>query len=961
MDAPKGQSVPGSSLALPDVLQRPLSSIIHPVRETLAGRFPYQSAVYSSNGQTIGLPILNQIPLRVNVVLAGIPAPLTDQAALIRELPQRYTQIDRSRLFITSSSPAYAEYEISYDFLNATDSFLTSYVSFLNTTSVVRPAPSWLKASGVSNVEVTNASRAENQIWSTLPLGLDGFTVVLLNVVRNSRPTFNYYHFYNGSAVDPDFGVNHTPIQSNYMIGYGGAHRMMFTDLSAGPEDYTNIANLNAGTSAPPVIPIWNLTLTTPAGLNLALEEMANSVRYSIEGRFIPSWLYQPSYSPNYELNLTIYSFDPLVRWSTYVIPNIIQSSLAELQFLSGITRVKVTETRAENDPEFYAAFQSARYFVNGIPSYNHTMIEDYITSHLSRYASTSLTFNGEPVQVIPVVALAGADTVDADYSGLALPNSAGDFAAVIEIERHSDLGASGFTYLTIHEVGHSFGLAHPHDLYDSNLGEAFYWVNDFSSTPMSYCCSYDRYDTLAKDNLYQGETSYLLNLTTNFENLAGMTYDSLGFGLVPRGVSVELRLARSSASVAIAAYSARNPNYRNAATNALDAYHHALKAFSTLKESLLSVDYFVTDDKGKPLSNAQVQVTLPNATVLAEITDTQGRFTLAGIPWGNYDYTVIFEGNTVGGTATVENANVMRTISTSVFPLSVPQLVSTENKTMTLPIFLVCPNNTFRVVLPGFAQRQAQNGTWAIAVYYQGVQVYFNRFPLDSPREVDPILAASNLGFRTTDLTGSTLGRVRFTVKAPNGTSFSMVTGPSGFVNLGIVPDGTYEVMTVSWQGVNVSPTQHVSLLLSEATIAIIEARVSDLSIRFSDSLGLSIGGALVTIRHPNGTLISVMTDSNGLATFKNLPIGQFSGTASYLGQSTSFQINSSQLVSSQPVVRMAFSGPSLGILTALPGTMIGLGVFLFKRRNRKRSDQKSSQVQNIAVESRPTAMTKS
>ncbi len=923
-----------------------------PPGATILGLTPYQPAVYGSSGQTIGVPVLNHIPITINVVSAGIPIQLIDQAALLKDLPQSYIQVDRSRLLATNESPAYAEYDITYNFLNATPSFLTSYVRFLNASSIVKPAPSWLKTQGVFKVDMVNATSAENQIWSTLPPGLDGYTVVLLDVVRNSPPTFNYYHFYNGSAVDPDSHVNPAPVSSNYMIGYGGAHRMMFTDLSAGPEDYTNISNHNVGTNAPPVIPIWNLTLTAPAGFNHAEAELANSVRYAIEGRFIPSFLYQPSYNPNYLLNFTIYSFDPSLTWSSYVIPRMIQNSFSELQFLSTILQVKVTEIQAQNDPDFYAAFQSAKYIVSGNTFYDHTIIENYISTHLSRYASTSLTANGVPVRVVPVVALAGADTIDAGYLGYAFPNSAGDFSFVIEVERHSDIGAFGFTYLTIHEAGHAFGLAHPHDFYDAAVGESFYWVNDFTSTPMTYCCQYARYDTLAKDNLNQGLTSYLLNQTTYLENVASQTYNSLGFSIVPPQVSMELGFAKSNASAARATFSATNPNYAAAATYALVAYHDALNTINILRQSLLSLSYVVTDGQGSPLGSAQVQVTLPNATVFSGLTDATGRLAFSGLPWGSYNYTVFFEGNVVGGANATEIASITRPISTSVFPLSIPQLVSTDGVTMTVPVVLLAPNETVSVVGPGFSQKQAQNGTWIIGIFYQGVRVYFDSLSLQSATVLEPVLAASNLMFKVTDTGGSPLGRVPFTVDMANGSSFSLVTDSSGRFNFGIVPDGTYEVTAVSWQGVNVAPTQHVSLYLSRATVATVEARVFDLSVRISDILGLSVVGASVTIRHPNGTLISAVTDRTGVATFRNLPQGQYSGTASYLGQKVSFQVGSSQFVSGLPVVGMPLSAASLGISSILSGATIGGGVYVLKKRSDRKAKLRPQQSQYLPTQ---------
>ena len=144
---------------------------------------------------------------------------------------------------------------------------------------------------------------------------------------------------------------------------------------------------------------------------------------------------------------------------------------------------------------------------------------------------------------------------------------------------------------LTIHEVGHSFGLPHPHDgfswkLYEQGLpvewpGEYVYWLWDFSDTPMTYAACNVRFDQLDCDTLYRGYTATLLNETFSLLKNTEDELNKKGFSGVPSDISSNVTNSISKINEAVALLSSSSPDYIGSTEKALDAYEYALGAFN--------------------------------------------------------------------------------------------------------------------------------------------------------------------------------------------------------------------------------------------------------------------------------------------------------------------------------------------------------------------------------------------
>ena len=139
-----------------------------------------------------------------------------------------------------------------------------------------------------------------------------------------------------------------------------------------------------------------------------------------------------------------------------------------------------------------------------------------------------------------------------------------------------------GFSSTTIHEGGHHFGLSHPHDGYDSELGldygpaDEFYyaWSGDESHTVMHYMALTNEFGQFDQDNMYRYEMAGYLNWSNDL--LAQIQAH-------PNANQERDRInaAKKFATTALNAFD--QWQYRQAATNARNAYEQLARAAERL------------------------------------------------------------------------------------------------------------------------------------------------------------------------------------------------------------------------------------------------------------------------------------------------------------------------------------------------------------------------------------------
>ena len=163
-----------------------------------------------------------------------------------------------------------------------------------------------------------------------------------------------------------------------------------------------------------------------------------------------------------------------------------------------------------------------------------------------------------------------------------------------------------GFTTTAIHELGHHYGMSHPHDGWDSEYGwdygpsgDVFFaWAGDESHTMMSYIDVNWEFGQFDKDNMYRWEFAGYLNWANQI--LAGIQSHP------DRGqVSDRVDSANEYSQTATRAF--RQWDYLTAATNARMAYETIAAAADAL---------------GLQLSGAALATELPPTGAMPRVID---------------------------------------------------------------------------------------------------------------------------------------------------------------------------------------------------------------------------------------------------------------------------------------------------------------------------------------------------
>jgi hypothetical protein len=145
----------------------------------------------------------------------------------------------------------------------------------------------------------------------------------------------------------------------------------------------------------------------------------------------------------------------------------------------------------------------------------------------------------------------------------------------------YRDLGY-GFSTTTVHEGGHHFGLSHPHDGYDSELGIDygpggdffFAWSGDESDTIMAYLDLSLNFSQFDRDNMYRYEFAGYLNW-------ANSLLDDILADADVSSVQDNIDQAEMYAEQAVTSF--ENWDYLAAATNARLAYEQIAMAADEL------------------------------------------------------------------------------------------------------------------------------------------------------------------------------------------------------------------------------------------------------------------------------------------------------------------------------------------------------------------------------------------
>ncbi|MEM2760709.1 MAG: hypothetical protein QXU32_02760 [Nitrososphaerales archaeon] len=444
-----------------------------------------------------GKDIIIETDMKINLVLIGDTWSEDDKSELTNLLLRSYVP-----MISAEGRPAGVHYNFTYNFKSVSKQTADELFEFINSIAVENSMPSsmerWVTAqqpdSGKKIVyKLIDAFRVEG--WLAQLNEEHGYTIFFL---KPSRQQLGYLHTYTALTRDPDTG---RMFVQEGMMGFGGKHRLYFIDLTAGPWVYPfiRISETNA---------IWEFhgninDLNTKQEYYRLLSDYVNE---AIMLRFTPSYLYAPTYSKDYRMEIFLIDMTSGRTFhdisANYISRDVIEGAFAKLIPYSD-WKSSVTGHMFDSLPrELQRAVLRSLTFHDVGDGHSVTLVKsaDLITE-LERWVKNngagelgSEQKRSQGTVVVPII-LFVFDTdgyVDEiPIAGMAIPdanNGTLPCCALVAIGKHAltDYG-TGLSVLTIHEMGHVIGLRHPHDGYSEEKGEFNRWFFDWSYTPMTY------------------------------------------------------------------------------------------------------------------------------------------------------------------------------------------------------------------------------------------------------------------------------------------------------------------------------------------------------------------------------------------------------------------------------------------------------------------------------------------
>ncbi len=544
----------------------------------------------------------------INLVFVGYQRSAINKRALLGDLPETYAPVVRYPQFYgLPGRDMGLEYNFDYNVTFKDNNFSDRFFDYLKGIGTPGDPTAFQTA---YNDEVNNvldvsgpvlyidAPSVEGWLDKNLHTAKKGYTIVFVNWY--SRPDFQFHVYTKTDEPDPDTGYNFGELRgSRKVIAWGGgASHLWFYDLSAGPEAWTNNWNVDDadvdgdGSADYRMPPIWEYAKGGYRSPSKLSSDLGMITRYvGIDLLFTTSPLYDPMVTaPDVHgrkvVNVDVLQDDPTSDGTDWIDRGFVRSAYAAFEPYYD-WKVKVIDkgtidSGAKRSLDIFAGLDTSDDCWNdfGDP---FAQLFCYFDANLSSYVPNYRDAD----YVLPIFAInTSADSLGGQFGLLGFADDNwvdGTQSYVFEFDaaEYRDLGY-GFSTTTVHEGGHHFGMSHPHDGYDSELGLdfdsvgdfQFVWSGDESDTIMSYIDLSGGFSEFDKANMYRWEMAGYLNWANG---LLGDIQGSSQSWKVWR----ELASAEQFARKAVDGFN--DWNYLSAATNARLAYVQVAKAADRL------------------------------------------------------------------------------------------------------------------------------------------------------------------------------------------------------------------------------------------------------------------------------------------------------------------------------------------------------------------------------------------
>ena len=509
-----------------------------------------------------GVPEANlKEKVHVNVVFVGFSRSQVGEHAFRDGLPKEYEPVVRSRLFYGNTEKLGIDYRYDYSVTYTNAAWESAFFKALK--GLAQPAPrtayqdAYNDQDGTRDVGDNNfidAPSVEKWLIDHAPYGVNTRKDTIFFVNWWGRSDFIDHVYTKFGEPDPDTGNDFGKVrESRKIIAWGGTtpddeetglgkkrgvNRVWFYDLSAGPEAWGSnydITNEDVDGDGEPDyrIPVaWEYAANGYRSPSLLAGDLALMARYgAINLLFTSSPLYPPYLTPQLlpkaiNLDLNTYEAWPgvdasglyqkpayLVNEENELFPTPMFADTEDLKLKGKAETCYVLwvqdVTCYDNRPQYpafanlflYAALniddfldqgprQRSKSRIYEAPVFNYATTDDIAAPGLLGYADDNYVDGTQSF----VFGFISPGVVDAGY---------------------------GLTTTEIHELGHHFGMSHPHDGYDSETGVDyeptgpyyFAWDADENNSMMSYIDLNWDFSQFDRDNAARHQAAgYILN-----------------------------------------------------------------------------------------------------------------------------------------------------------------------------------------------------------------------------------------------------------------------------------------------------------------------------------------------------------------------------------------------------------------------------------------------------------------
>jgi len=569
----------------------------------------------------------------INIFFIGYSRNMIDRQALRGQLPRTYEPVVRYPQFYGLPGRDMGlkfnfDYNLNFKEKDFADRFF-GYLMQIGTPG--DPTAIQLQYNDQQNnvLDVTgpvlyiDAASVESWLADNLNLKPMSYNVVFVNWY--SRPDFQFHVYTKTDEPDPDTGYNFGELRATRkMIAWGGTNsRLWFYDLSAGPEAWTDNWNVDDGDVDGDGLadyrmpPIWEYTengYRNPGALSTDLGMVVRFVGINL--LFTTSPLYDPLVTApdiggDKVVHVNMFEDDPASSGLDWINTDYVHSEYASFQpYYSWQVNLVDTDPIDEQARRAFRIFAGLRNANDCWTEFGDPFAElfCFFNFNLANYVPAYDQAN----YVLPVFAFNTTGRRLGDQFGLLgfadddWVSGTQSFVFEFDTADYRDLGY-GFSTTTVHEGGHHFGLSHPHDGYDSELGLDygpggdfyFAWSGDESDTVMHYLALSNSFSQFDLDNMYRYEFAGYLNWAN------GLLDDILAH---PNAGAVQANIAQADAYAMQAIESFQNWNYLDAATSARLAYEQIGMAADALgietldAEALLVAPSMMAPHEGDPI-----------------------------------------------------------------------------------------------------------------------------------------------------------------------------------------------------------------------------------------------------------------------------------------------------------------------------------------------------------------------